>query len=78
MDIASTSFILGYHGCDLAVAEGVFFGDKKLLPSKNDYDWLGHGIYFWEHNALRAYHKNHIQICIRNPDCIKGYFRPYS
>lgn len=20
--------------------------------------------------------KNHIQLCIRNPDCIKGYFRP--
>jgi hypothetical protein len=26
-----------------------------LRPSHNDYDWLGEGIYFWEHNALRAY-----------------------
>ena len=23
--------------------------------SQNDYDWLGHGVYFWEHNAQRAY-----------------------
>ena len=23
-------------------------------PSKNDYDWLGNGIYFWENNYLRA------------------------
>ena len=22
------------------------------------------------------HHKNHIQICIRNPNCIKGYFLP--
>ena len=22
--------------------------------------------------------KNHIQICVRNPNCIKGYFRPKS
>ena len=22
------------------------------------------------------YEKTHIQICIRNPNCIKGYFRP--
>lgn len=35
---------------------------------------------FWEGNDL--YHnagfkeKNHIQICIRNPNCIKGYFLP--
>jgi len=25
------------------------------MPSSNDYDWLGDGIYFWEHNAQRAY-----------------------
>ena len=26
-----------------------------LRPSQNDYDWLGDGAYFWEHNARRAY-----------------------
>jgi hypothetical protein len=49
----SASFILGYHGCDSAVAERVLAGDK-FQPSQNDYDWLGPGIYFWEANPLRG------------------------
>jgi hypothetical protein len=52
---ASTSFVLGYHGCDRKVAERVLSGKQPLTPSHNDYDWLGDGIYFWEHNARRAY-----------------------
>jgi hypothetical protein len=55
VDPASTSFILGYHGCDRTLAERVFGGRASLKPSDNDYDWLGDGIYFWEHNAHRAY-----------------------
>lgn len=27
---------------------------QNLKPSQNDYDWLGHGIYFWEANPLRG------------------------
>lgn len=26
------------------------------MPSRNDYDWLGDGVYFWEHNASRAFY----------------------
>lgn len=52
--IALPSFVLGYHGCDAALAEEVLAGRAFLLPSQNDYDWLGHGIYFWEHNSERA------------------------
>ena len=48
------SFVLGFHGCDAAVAERVFAGRTTLRPSENDYDWLGHGIYFWEQNPHRA------------------------
>lgn len=55
MDPASTSFILGYHGCDQRVADRVFAGKQFLKPSHNNYDWLGDGIYFWEHNAPRAF-----------------------
>lgn len=55
MDFASTSFVLGYHGCDRRVAERVFSGQEFLRYSHNDYDWLGDGIYFWEHNARRAF-----------------------
>lgn len=35
---------------------------------------------FWEGEELYPSagfkEKNHVQICIRNPNCIKGYFRP--
>jgi hypothetical protein len=29
-------------------------GEEDLIPSTNDYDWLGNGIYFWENNEARA------------------------
>lgn len=31
-----------------------FYREDTLLQSTNDYDWLGHGVYFWEGNAERA------------------------
>ena len=37
------------------MAEKVFAGKTSLTASENDYDWLGHGVYFWEHNAQRAF-----------------------
>jgi hypothetical protein len=55
VDSASTSFVLGYHGCDRKLSEHVLSGKSFLVPSHNDYDWLGDGIYFWEHNAWRAF-----------------------
>lgn len=48
------SFVLGFHGCDRAVAEAVVGGTNALKPSQNNYDWLGDGIYFWENNPQRA------------------------
>jgi hypothetical protein len=27
---------------------------SEWKPSKNQWDWLGHGIYFWEHSPKRA------------------------
>lgn len=48
--------LLGFDGCDQSVGEAIFRGDlKDLLPSQNDYDWLGTGIYFWEGNPQRAF-----------------------
>jgi hypothetical protein len=46
--------IFGYHGCDRRVADAVLTGKTKLSASENAYDWLGHGIYFWEHGPMRA------------------------
>lgn len=48
------SLVLGFHGCDRELGEAVLAGKVDLKPSKNDYDWLGHGVYFWEHNPKRA------------------------
>jgi len=47
-------FVLGFHGCDRAVGESVLAGEVDLQASKNNHDWLGHGIYFWENNVERA------------------------
>jgi hypothetical protein len=137
--------ILGFHGCDKSLVNDVLTGKKTLQGSENEYDWLGHGVYFWENSVARAYdvfhithdasnfpqnrkakesdelmlreldcavietvhtimeetgedgfdsvrgvffegaeiypragfrEKDHIQICIKNPNCIKGYFLP--
>lgn len=46
--------IFGYHGCDRAIADPVLTGRRQLGPSSNEYDWLGSGIYFWEHGPSRA------------------------
>jgi hypothetical protein len=45
--------VLGYHGCDAMVAERVLAG-HAFVSSANDYDWLGRGVYFWEHGPDRA------------------------
>jgi len=49
----SASFVLGYHGCDAAVAQRLL-KNQAFKPSHNDYDWLGEGVYFWEANPLRG------------------------
>ena len=46
--------VIAYHGCDTRVARDVLDRNQALSPSENDYDWLGHGIYFWEHGPARA------------------------
>lgn len=46
--------VLGYHGCDKSVADRVLMGNDSLKKSEKSYDWLGSGIYFWEHGPERA------------------------
>jgi len=54
------SFILGFHGCDKSVGEDILSGAKvHLRPSEKAWDWLGHGIYFWEGNLARAWEWAH-------------------
>jgi len=46
--------VIAYHGCDSSVRDKVIQGGGDLDASQNEYDWLGHGIYFWEHGPERA------------------------
>ncbi len=45
--------ISGYHGTDAATADRLLAG-APMQPSANPFDWLGPGIYFWEHGYDRA------------------------
>ncbi len=49
-----SSFVLGYHGCEKSVAQNALLNRCPLSPSKNKFDWLGAGIYFWENDPFRA------------------------
>jgi hypothetical protein len=49
----ATSFVLGYHGCDEKTGEKLLRG-SHVSPSRNAYDWLGTGAYFWENSPARA------------------------
>lgn len=52
-----SGLILGFHGCDKSIRDKVINESGFMLKkSENDYDWLGHGIYFWENNHERALH----------------------
>ena len=46
--------VFAFHGCDRRIAEAVLAGKMTLTASLNTYDWLGKGIYFWEHGPARA------------------------
>lgn len=46
--------VVGFHSCDKEVGFKVLTGTDDLLGSKNSWDWLGEGVYFWEQNPARA------------------------
>jgi hypothetical protein len=49
--------IVGYHGCSEDFARKLLLGKQPIAdwkPSENRWDWLGKGIYFWEHSPERA------------------------
>jgi len=51
----SNPIVFGYHGCDASVAELIVTGKADLFKSESQYEWLGHGIYFWEDSPDRAH-----------------------
>ena len=48
--------VVAYHGCDITVRDDLVTGKlSHLTHSKNRYDWLGPGAYFFENDLERAY-----------------------
>ncbi len=49
-----SNLIIGFHGCDEKVKQALLNRPFKIHKSEKPYDWLGHGLYFWENNYDRA------------------------
>lgn len=64
------SFLFGFHGCDKSVGLKLINREIEQNPSTNNYDWLGNGMYFWEHNEERAW--EYVKQCESNPKMTKG------
>jgi hypothetical protein len=54
--------VFGFHATERKVAEQAIAGALMLAPSENSYDWLGHGIYFWENSYQRAREYADVQV----------------
>ncbi|MEO8147295.1 MAG: hypothetical protein ABI723_06650 [Bacteroidia bacterium] len=60
------NLIIGFHGCDESIRDRLVNSKSAFKKSENDYDWLGHGMYFWDNDPERAlefavFKKTHIQ-----------------
>ena len=42
------NLIIGFHGCDASVRDRLLNQPDEIVISKEKYDWLGHGMYFWD------------------------------
>lgn len=73
--------VIGYHGCDRSVAEKVLRNKSHLRESRNPYDWLGPGIYFWVDSPERGYEwalnqSKRKNSKIKNPAVIGAFIHP--
>jgi len=48
------NLVIGFHGCEDAVKQKLINSSSSIQISQKPYDWLGHGMYFWENNQDRA------------------------
>lgn len=51
---AKPGLVIGFHGCDAGLVQKLVNGEITLKDSRNLFDWLGTGVYFWENNQQRA------------------------
>ncbi|HVX86804.1 MAG TPA: hypothetical protein VH253_18625 [Phycisphaerae bacterium] len=47
--------VIGYHGTRQDRALEIVSGRAGFAPSVNAWDWLGHGVYFWEYAPQQAW-----------------------
>ena len=47
--------MVGFHGCDQETRDKIVLRQDVFKESVNEYDWLGHGVYFWENDYDRAF-----------------------
>ena len=50
-----SNIVIGFHGCDKEIFENILYKHETFKASRNKYDWLGNGMYFWEQNLERAW-----------------------
>ncbi len=50
-----SNLVLGFHGCEAEVRDELLMHPERIKFSKKPFDWLGHGLYFWENNYERAW-----------------------
>lgn len=48
------NMIIGFHGCEASVRDALLNNPNEIKISRKPFDWLGHGMYFWENNYERA------------------------
>lgn len=48
------NLVIGFHGCERRVRDTLLMNPNSYKISQKPYDWLGHGLYFWENNHDRA------------------------
>ncbi len=47
--------VIGYHGTRRRTALRLVTGEQAFEHSRQPYDWLGHGVYFWEYAPQQAW-----------------------
>ncbi len=48
------NLVMSFHGCEIRVRDKLLNHPNEIVISQKPYDWLGHGMYFWENNYERA------------------------
>jgi hypothetical protein len=71
----SPEIVIGFHGCDKAIADKVIKQGASLLKSENSYDWLGHGVYFWEGSQERALEWANQNKSIKEPAVVGAFIK---